>query len=264
MRRNYKIRTRIREKRRRQERRILMGCFLTLSLLIAFIIWLIMSLSEPDTNEHLVENLPLSTLPNTSVISVPTATIIVSPTLTPTFLPFSTPTSTPVQVTEVPFTEMASLPTGIRSARLDNLPIYVHINTSDPLWLEALFHMRDQISQVIPVVIADYSTDASVIIEIISPSTVRLECPGSMETIGCGWISGIRDLSTGQLQYTGFVRLRDDATNKKGVLLHEVMHALGIEEHTDDPNDIMYPLQTNTIILSASDIALLQALYPSP
>lgn len=45
--------------------------------------------------------------------------------------------------------------------------------------------------------------------------------------------------------------------------LHELMHALGIKDHSTDPRDIMYPtINSQQNGLTAGDIARLKALYP--
>jgi predicted Zn-dependent protease len=219
-----------------------------------------------------------------STVMLPTLTLAVIQTPTPnptvTFEPSNTPTSiaSTLETTSgapstnsnvIPLFEIASANAGRPALRFHSQPVRVYMNTNDSIWLDALQHAIGQINGIVQIAQVENASQTDITIEIMSPAAYEnlSNCPALEVSIGCAQLFAIRNFDADAsfpYTYQGNVWLSSTVPNPRGALLHELLHALGVTEHSQSPEDIMYPYMTTQTTLSFNDAARLRELYTSP
>lgn len=138
--------------------------------------------------------------------------------------------------------------------RFDHEPVTLcQLTTVSDEWSLAIGNAIQQINQFIGMVMGTENCDILLSIT----ATLPIHCK---HTWGCTDI-GYRQ-SGDHLIMISQVSILSSRSERMFLLLHELLHALGIIGHSDDRNDIMYPVVNSSIkILSASNGALLEYLY---
>ncbi|QPC83652.1 matrixin family metalloprotease [Phototrophicus methaneseepsis] len=149
--------------------------------------------------------------------------------------------------------------------RFYRLPIHVYARSLDDEWDIALSSALLQVQQAISITRVPSPAQADIIVEVVSETTYTMQdCPLPEEVLGCGWIIAVRQNSSSTqvdaYDYRGFVRIIETAPNPPGIMLHELLHALGLR-HSDIRGDIMFPFFGSDSSMSEHDLALLRALY---
>ena len=86
---------------------------------------------------------------------------------------------------------------------------------------------------------------------------------GSSSDAGAGFVDlNTRDSWTTNDAGAGFARLRSGPGGRGWLLVHELMHSLGMS-HTQDRSQLMYPVNSGQTSLGAGDLAGLRYLYPT-
>jgi predicted Zn-dependent protease len=220
------------------------------------------------------------------VVTAPTATLAVlsQPTTAPSETPLSLPTSTsPPEPTPTeagnlesnptldinPVFEIASAAVPRPSLRFHSSPVRIYMNTQELQWVDALQHAIAQVTGIVPIVQVIDASQTDITVEIMSPAAYSSlgNCPETEISIGCAQLIAVRNFEADApfpFTYQANVWLSRDAVNPRGSLLHELMHAFGVTEHSQDPNDIMYPFLTEQTTLSFRDAQRLRELYTTP
>lgn len=224
-----------------------------------------------------------STQPGDTARVVPTfASTLAAPVPTLTGRPIST-VAPPVTVTAVPVMvaaaptrsifERLTIPVSDNAARrFFQSPIRVFINVSDEIWAPALdlalIELNSAFQQIDPrfsMEQVERAAETDILIQVMSRAEYRAwdACPFGTDSLACGWIVVLETPTDDSVPFSiqGQVRIVNDSPNSVGTLLHELLHALGIGEHSGDPADIMYPRIEDKVRLAPGDITRLRALY---
>jgi tetratricopeptide (TPR) repeat protein len=228
---------------------------------------------------------PVVTIVKTSTIVLPTATIQ-SNSPSPTATEFASPT--PIELV----TAVAVVPTdtvsansdgalsftqtvvfeesGTPSLRFHEFPVLIYMDNQTTLWLDALQNAMSQINPIIPLtLVSSPPANNFIYISILDIDEYRqlTGCPNLSEAMGCARLVAIRNLNDNaaySYNYVGNIWLQATVQNPEGSLLHELFHALGVQDHSQNSTDIMYPYVTSVAQLSANDIRQLRILYMTP
>lgn|GEM_PF-2787981 len=157
---------------------------------------------------------------------------------------------------------------GGRYLRFFEFPINVYLDApEDVVWQRSLDSAIGQLSPYISIQQVFIETEATMSVIVLPPSDYERwsGCP-AQHTAGCASIINFGDFAGGDSEHRiyGQVWVATDSYNPVGVLLHEMLHALGIVVHSPNRNDIMYPVITNRTTLSQRDINTLMRLYANP
>ncbi len=139
--------------------------------------------------------------------------------------------------------------------RFDPLPISLCTYGELEEWNESIDSAVAEINQYVPIQRAADNCD----IEMNIVSRLPSHCNYG-DTWGCTNIDYRQDGDS--LQMISTVYILEDRPGRLFLLLHEMLHAMGIVGHSQNRNDIMFPVvQQETASLSSSDVAILQYLY---
>jgi hypothetical protein len=160
-----------------------------------------------------------------------------------------------------------------RHLRFIDMPVKVWMSRmSDPVWVAALTNAINEISQIVPLEVVELESQADMTLYIEDSFDYRRIQPcqaedARVETLGCN----IGPINFGDVvggdQYHRIISIayvNADTTNPDGVVLHEMLHAMGIIVHSPYEDDIMYPYENGRTTLSQRDINTLARLYANP
>lgn len=151
-----------------------------------------------------------------------------------------------------------------RFLRFTDFPIQVYM-LPDEGWETALEHALLQLNEVLPIQRTTLSAQADILISVVAPEDFQAATPClDFQTEGCAVIRPV-----GQAEHfsvIGHVWLNTASPlPPKHLLLHELIHALGLLVHSPFPDDVMYNGSDSfPILLSPRDRATLLRLYTSP
>ena len=241
-------------------RRLLFGGML--AMLLMAVILALMLVWGPENKVPIEEQ--NATQPASAIIASETAPIFatVTKTLSPTtiILPLTPtvelPTSVPTRVAVATY----------RTRRFYVFPVYIYLASQEPEWIDATLHAVDQLREQVglDLVLTNDPLEADITIYVLDQAddTTWRNCPDLDRLIGCARLTLIQNNSLDELpQVSSNVWIMRTTSNPRGGLLHELVHALGLSEHSDEPNDIMYPFLVKQETLSPNDILRLKALY---
>lgn len=121
-----------------------------------------------------------------------------------------------------------------------------------------------QIGQVVPIQRTDDIDEARLFLEFWPADELSSFCGAVVE--GCGALFYDPELyqRTGEVEYYGIAVILNTTTIPEVVILHELMHAVGVMVHSGSPNDIMYYRYTQGFVslqLTERDLNTLRRLY---
>jgi len=157
--------------------------------------------------------------------------------------------------------------------RFFRFPILIYMPPDEEIWEQAFANALQQVnnafSQIDNRLSLERTTDAQkadITIRTMTKSEYDTwsSCPRTDETIGCGWIFLVYHEQANQpapFTIGGQVRISNDTRYPSSAMLHELLHSLGIQDHSDDPNDVMYPYMSSNNRMGAGDIEQLRLLY---
>lgn len=146
-----------------------------------------------------------------------------------------------------------------RYPRFDEVPIAVFLDAQAAAeWQQALDHSLAELQGVVPLRRGERA--APLQIRVLSPLQFWLLSPCEWQTDGCGV------LNIGPNGPEGWVWVRENPSLPlEHLLLHEIIHALGLRVHSPHPGDVMYNGQDAAPTrLSPRDVATLRYLYQQP
>lgn len=208
------------------------------------------------------------TLPPTQT-NTPTATLTYPPTWTPS------PTINPAAFNQTYWmgdgdgVTMEDFKYNGAYLRHNELPVRVYIDPQiTGLWLNSANYGVNLLSGLVPMTRVDDPNNATMLI-LQSPTSTAYEqyCP--VESAGCATI-GIDPAEiqpNGDVKIISWVRIRHDALHDTTLMVHEMIHALGVIVHSPDPNDVMhafYSQASDGLRLSPADTLIIQLLYSLP
>lgn len=162
---------------------------------------------------------------------------------------------------------------GGRHLRFINLPVKVWMERrDDPIWEAAFANAIEEIGQVVPleVVESEPEADLTIYIEEAYDFNKIIPCQSTdalTETIGCNFGPlNFGDVVGGDRYHRiiSIAYINADTDNPFGVLLHEMMHAMGIIVHSPYEDDMMFPIENGRTTLSERDLNTLARLYANP
>ncbi|PJF45046.1 MAG: hypothetical protein CUN55_00905 [Phototrophicales bacterium] len=123
-----------------------------------------------------------------------------------------------------------------------------------------------QIGRVVPIERTDNPEEADLFLEFLPRIELQGLCNATNEVEGCGALFYDTDLysRTGKVDYTGFAAIASDTTIPEVVILHELIHAVGVLVHSNDTRDIMYYRYTEGFVsarMTTRDYNTLRRLY---
>lgn len=155
-----------------------------------------------------------------------------------------------------------------RYLRFDEFPIKLYVEgANDARWQNAVDAAIAEINAHVSIEETLDRSEADVVLQITSQSQVQQACSNYSRTrvVGCASIQ--QDFAIlGGATVHGEAYVSTDTNNPTGTTLHELLHAIGVAAHSDDPRDIMYFEETDYIVtkMSERDINTLNRLYASP
>ena len=211
------------------------------------------------------------------------ATWTLSPTFTTVFIPSSTPWFVkPTIATADPslfgdtywdgigdgFTLETYTRSGGRHLRFYEFPVKIWLDAPlDPIWTDAVNHAVQEIGQVVPLEMVNSDAEATISILVLDPSEYERwsGCP-QLETAGCARILDLGDIAGGDTYHriVGQVWVSTYSQYPRFVVMHELLHALGVMVHSPYETDVMYPIEANISNLSQRDLNTLWRLYANP
>ncbi|KAB2906429.1 MAG: hypothetical protein F9K27_02165 [Anaerolineae bacterium] len=184
-------------------------------------------------------------------------------------LPFPTPTAeTPIiywdGAGDTP--PMSAYEQDGRYLRFTEFPILVYM-PFDSKWESALENALQQVSAMVPIRRISDSTQADILISLVSPEDFLAATPClEHQTEGCAVIRPVGHPGHPGFTVIGHLWLNTaTALPPHHVLLHELIHALGLLVHSPYPSDVMYNgNDAFPTTLSLQDRATLHQLYTAP
>lgn len=168
-----------------------------------------------------------------------------------------------------------------RYYRFYEFPVSIWVGRPpNPNWNTYIDAAIAQVGEVVPMQRTSSEADADIILDFAPGEQVTAFCGGTsitpqpVVTIGCGGLTYDQDkyMLTGDVAYIGFAFIAlEQQTDAQArlVILHELLHAVGISVHSQDPRDIMYfrygafgEPQSQT--MTERDYNTLRRLYNSP
>lgn len=145
--------------------------------------------------------------------------------------------------------------------RFDHTPVVVCPGEGyTEAWAEAAALAIAEINQVVGMVIGQETCDVFLSFPRRLPS---LECGQRSDTWGCTWIDFVQEGD--HLRMQSYVYILQNRSEKQWLVLHELLHALGIAGHSRNSADATYAyVQTRSAGLSDNDVAVLSYLYQQP
>lgn len=231
--------------------------------------------------------IPTATIPATVVTNTPRPTLRLPPSSTPVLLPpggaVSEGPAGPAGGGAAPAVgsdywygydrNMSDQQQNGRFYRFYKFPVRVWVGpTPNPNWQRYVDNALRQIGQVVPITRTSNEADADLILYFAPRAEYDELCPAG--TLGCAALTF--DLATssfeGRVRYTGFAYIAHDQPTDMAaqvVILHELLHAVGVDVHSQDPRDIMYYQygifgDRSNALMSERDFNTLQRLYNSP
>lgn len=152
--------------------------------------------------------------------------------------------------------------------RYSQFPVRVYLSpNTESRWQQALSHAIQQLDPIVPVFRVSYPAQANLWITVLSPATFVSAAPCDTDhTDGCGGIYPIGLPGEPGFHVEGHLWIRADSPiPAQHLILHEMIHALGLLVHSPDPGDVMYNgSDAAPTMLSARDRATLLYLYQQP
>jgi predicted Zn-dependent protease len=152
--------------------------------------------------------------------------------------------------------------------RFTEFPVGVYINPgAGEIWQAALADAIEQVSEVVPLQATANAAEAQIIIRVVGTTYFeRLTPCDGIHQDGCSQMIPLGQPGTSGFSLHSRVWIRRDTRLPvENVLLHELIHALGLLVHSPDPGDVMYNgTEAPVTRLSARDVATLVYLYEQP
>lgn len=124
-----------------------------------------------------------------------------------------------------------------------------------------------QISQVVPIERTDNPAEADLFLEFLPRAELQSFCNAVNASLeGCGALFYDPDVysQTGRVEYIGFAAIAADTTIPEVVIVHELLHGVGVMVHSNDTRDIMYYRYTEGFVsarMTTRDYNTLRRLY---
>jgi predicted Zn-dependent protease len=156
-----------------------------------------------------------------------------------------------------------------RYLRFYEFPVTVYYDPGDVteganVWAYAFENALRELNQVVQIEATDDRENANIIISVVPPEQLATACVIREVGVLAGCASMGRIGGATKPFVRGLAFVATDSHNPVGVVLHELLHALGVVVHSPDPDDIMYFEETQIKKLSARDLNTLRRLYDSP
>lgn len=148
--------------------------------------------------------------------------------------------------------------------RFTEFPILVYM-LPDEMWESALESALLQLSEVLPIQRTTISDQADILISLVAPADFQAATPClDFQTEGCAVIHPVRLAEN--FSVIGHVWINTASPlPPQHLLLHELIHALGLLVHSPLPDDVMYNGSDSfPLLLSPRDRTTLRQLYTSP
>lgn len=153
-----------------------------------------------------------------------------------------------------------------RYLRFTEFPVLVYM-AFDVQWESALSDALEQINTVVPIQRTRDSTQADILISLVPDEQFRAATPCfAFQTEGCAVMRPVGIPGAANFSVIGHVWLNTDTEiSHHHLLLHELIHALGLLVHSPFPEDVMYNGNDSfPATLSLQDCATLYHLYRLP
>ncbi len=108
------------------------------------------------------------------------------------------------------------------------------------------FYIEDalaQIGRVVPIERTDNPDEADLFLEFMPRIELQVFCSSQNDAVeGCGALFYNTDVywSTGRVEYIGYAAIASDTDIPEVVIIHELLHAVGVMVHSPDRRDVMY------------------------
>lgn len=142
--------------------------------------------------------------------------------------------------------------------RFYDFPVKVWFNVADEVWILALDNAIQEINPIVPIGRIEDEQNADMKVYVLPAAAFLEHCQNG--TDGCAEMTRVIR-SDGKTKPTSAVYLLDQAAPV--LVIHEMLHALGIYVHSPYPDDVMYAYSTATV-LSERDKNTLSMLYSQP
>jgi hypothetical protein len=225
--------------------------------------------------------------PSATQTATPSRTWTPVPTNTPPFTATPPPTSTATSAPEGPppwpeidpvlFTQtywdgdgdlgMEDFARGGAYLRHFDLPVRVYWdNWISPIWTTKIIEAMALINSIVPIIQASDEASATMRIWVMD-SSPEYDTYCGAETAACADIALQTDPSGQYVEARSWVRIRASSPPDTSMVIHEMMHAMGVVAHSPHPEDVMYRTYTqlpNGVRFSDRDLLILELLYVLP
>lgn len=151
--------------------------------------------------------------------------------------------------------------------RFTDFPIQVYLGTRWGMWSQALEAALRELETVLPIQRATHRAQADILIQVLSDSAFARATPcQAIHQDACSQMFPSGEPSSGDFAVSSRVWIRAKTAHPpQGILLHELLHALGLLIHSPSWQDALYNgADSVPITLSARDRATLRYLYQQP
>ncbi len=129
-------------------------------------------------------------------------------------------------------------------------------------WGEALQDALSELNKYIPVELIDIYSSPDVHVDApASQIEVATACK-TTRAVGCSSLSCIWNDVDEPPDCGSDVTLSENSMYKTATMLHELIHALGVDKHAQDPNSVMFFIENDQTELQTADLDLLWEIYP--
>lgn len=149
-----------------------------------------------------------------------------------------------------------------------DLPVRVYWDDwASPIWTRMIIDAISLINGVVPIERTFTEADSTMRVYIVdSLSEYEANCP--VGTAACATIALQSEASDGQYaEVRGWVWIWASAPPDTSMVIHEMMHAMGVMVHSPYSDDVMFATYTQLpdgVRFSARDLLILQLLYALP
>lgn len=144
--------------------------------------------------------------------------------------------------------------------------VYLELGASDA-WEQALDRALFQLRKVLPIIQTRVPSRGDIFIDLIPSEQFPYRAPcDDQHTDACSRMLPIADPGLSNFTLLSRIWIREETPlPAEHVLLHELMHALGLLVHSPHPDDVLFNgIDSTPIILSDRDRATLAYLYNQP
>jgi len=154
--------------------------------------------------------------------------------------------------------------------RFTELPVRVYLDRgTDATWQNALEHALQEINPVVPIAQTQQASQADILVEVLPRIRFdyRTPCYRLAHADACSQMYPIGQPNSARFHLYSRIWIRKDALlAPQHLVLHELLHALGLLVHSPYPEDVMYNggVGSAPTALSPRDQATLARLYSEP